>query len=82
MPWYFFHIRETDATSRDDEGRELPDDATARRQAAEAARELAAQAVLEGELINGQCIEVTDGAGKLVTTAMFRDAVLLSSRQR
>jgi uncharacterized protein DUF6894 len=78
MPRYFFHIRETDATSKDEEGRELPDDATACRHAAEAARELAAQAVLEGELINGQYIEVTNRAGKLVTTAMFRDAVRLA----
>jgi hypothetical protein len=82
VPRYFFHIRETDVTSNDEEGRELPDDATARRQAIEAARELAAQAVLEGELIVGQCIEVTDSAGKLVTTAMLRDAVRMASRQR
>ena len=77
MPRYFFHIKEVDATSKDEEGRELPDDDTARRHAADAARELAAQAVLDGELINGQCIEVTDRAGKLVTTVMLREAVRL-----
>jgi hypothetical protein len=82
MPRYFFHLREADATSKDEEGRELPDEATARRQAAEAARELAAQAVLEGEVINRQCVEVIDGSGKHVTTAMLRDAVRLAPQQR
>lgn len=76
MPRYYFHLC-NDATSRDDEGKVLPDRSAARRQALSYARDMAAVMVREGHLNLAHRIEVTDQDGALVVTMPFRDAVHL-----
>lgn len=74
VPRFFFHLY-NDVTSRDDEGKELPDRSAARRQALAYARDMAAVTVREGHLNLEHRIEVTDQDGELVVALPFRDAV-------
>ena len=74
MPRYFFHLYD-DVVSRDEEGLELPDQASAARKAIASARHMACQEVLEGHLNLNHRIEIENEAGEVVLTVRFEDAV-------
>jgi uncharacterized protein DUF6894 len=60
MPRYFFHLPNSGA--RDDEGQDLPDDAVARQEAIDVARELSREQFVSG----GDRLVVTNAAGKVI----------------
>lgn len=74
MPRFYFHLF-NDVTSRDEEGKDLPDPSAAHQQALIYARDMAAVAVREGYLDLSHRIEVTDQSGDLVLDLPFRNAV-------
>lgn len=74
MPRFFFHLY-NDVTSRDEEGKDLPDQSAAHHQALAYARDMAAVTVREGYLTLSHRIEVTDHEGGLVLELPFRNAV-------
>jgi len=77
MPRYYFNIVDDKKTIRDLEGTELPSVGLARDEAIEAARELLADKVLKGELIDGQEFEIFDSSGNKLLTVPFKDALKL-----
>ena len=77
MPRYFFHIRSDDNFVKDAEGVDLPGDVEAREEAADAAREILAERVRKGEVVDGHTFEVHDDAGTKVFTFPFRDVLRL-----
>jgi hypothetical protein len=78
MARYFFLVKEYDGTTTpDEEGMELPDDATAIDHAHEFARDLAADFVKDRQLIDRQRIEVTKH-GTHVTFVYLRHEVRIA----
>jgi Domain of unknown function (DUF6894) len=76
MPRFYFHLF-NDEPSRDEEGKELPDQSSAHELALGYARDMAAEDVREGYLNLDHCIEVTDHAGDTVLSLPFREAVAI-----
>ena len=74
MRRFYFHLF-NDITVRDPEGIELPNEAVAMQQAANNAREMAAESVRDGRLVLDHRIEVTDDRGECVGIVHFRDVV-------
>jgi hypothetical protein len=72
MPRYFFHVRDRDRLTSDEAGLELPDPASARAEAEAGARDMLEDALLAGEDISNQVIEVFDGVGNLVERVELR----------
>ena len=75
MSVLFFHLVDGVDTMLDPEGVELPDAATARSRALEAAYSILAAEIAEGVLDLDKCMEVMDGEGALVHRVRFRDIV-------
>jgi Domain of unknown function (DUF6894) len=80
MARYFFHQHEHGFDALDEEGALFADDDAAIAGATNAARELAAGAVQEGRLIDGEHLEVVDQIGRLVSTLYWRDVIRLRGR--
>lgn len=76
MPRYFFHRRSDDFVE-DTEGVDLPGEVEAREEAVDAAREILAERVRRGEVVDGHAFEVHDEAGTKVFTFPFRDVLRL-----
>lgn len=74
MPRFFFHVHDDD-DAFDEEGRELPDFATARAEAIRSARALARDEVSRGRLNLSHRIEVADECGVAVAIVTFGDAI-------
>jgi len=74
MARYFFHLH-NDLETRDEEGIELPDLATARAVAAREARAIAADNVSNGHLVLSHSIEVCDERGSVVCRLRFGDVI-------
>ena len=74
MGRYFFHLF-NDLDAPDLEGRELPDDATARDVAIWEAREMIAATVRKGGLNLSHRIDVADKYGRLLFTVRYGDAI-------
>jgi hypothetical protein len=71
---YFFHVY-SDTVALDDEGQELPSLSMAKEAAARAAREFAADAIIErGQLSLRHRIEVEDEGGRPLFTLPFSAA--------
>lgn len=81
MPRYYMHICDGTGFVEDEEGVELLDDATARRKATEAARDVMANDLRAGELDFSSFIEVENENRQLLFTVQFTDAVKLTRRQ-
>jgi hypothetical protein len=79
MPRYFFNLRNA-PDAMDDEGRELPDLATAQKVALEAAREIAGADIKYGRLNLDHAIDVTDAQGAALFTIAFREAFDIEGR--
>lgn len=77
MPRYFLHIRDGEQMIRDDEGVELPSVVSAKGEAEDAARELLADKVRAGEIIDGQEFEICDAWGNRMLTVPFKSVLKL-----
>jgi hypothetical protein len=69
------HISNGHGFAEDDEGRDLPDDETARAEAVKGARDLMASELREGQLDLSSFIEVEDETHTLLFTVTFAEAV-------
>jgi hypothetical protein len=72
MPKYVFHIREDGVLDRDEDGIDLPNADVAYKEAINAAREMLAEKVLKGDVIDGQRFELTTEDGILLCEVPFR----------
>ena len=77
MTKFYFNVRDGDNIATDEEGSEMPDIYYAENEAIQAAREIMAEKVLNGEFINGQSFEISDENGTVVATVPFRAALRL-----
>lgn len=77
MPRFYLHIRDGGRLIADPDGSDLPDLDAARAEALASAREILAEKVKVGGVLNGQRIEITDAAGAVLATVPFRDAMRL-----
>lgn len=75
MSRYFFHMHIGDGYVSDDDGIDLPDLESVRREAVAAAREMVAAAVLLGRLPLHECFEITDEQGNLLLSLPFSSVV-------
>ena len=77
MPRYFFHIVGDGGLVEDLEGVELSGEKEARDEAISAAREIIAESVRKGELIDGHRFEVFDENGTKLFSLPFRNVLRL-----
>lgn len=77
MPRYYFDIKSNEDFVEDPEGVELKGDGEAREEAIDAAREILAERVRKGEVIDGHVFDVRDDDGTKVFTLPFRDVLRL-----
>jgi hypothetical protein len=77
MPRFFFHARDGDQRLDDPEGVDLPDLDAARAEAAVGAREIAAGRIRQGQMLDGQSLEICDEAGRTLATIPLADAARL-----
>ena len=68
MPRYFFHVREVVPLVEDEEGTECADDAQAREEAIEGARDVMAEYVRKGLDVSCWSFEIEDEQGRPVMT--------------
>lgn len=72
MARYYFHIREGDQTIEDHEGLDLPDIAAVQEEVIQAAREIVAELIVQGQPIDEKRFEVVDENGDIVAVFPFR----------
>jgi hypothetical protein len=72
-----FHIRDGDQLYADEEGRWLPDIAAARAEARQSARDILADLLSDGRMLDGQLIEIADGDGRVIEKVPLRTVVRL-----
>ena len=77
MTRYFFHIEDGDSTIADEDGVDLRDDDAAREEAILAVRDLVAEALRQGKILNGRAMRVTDAGGRDVAHVAFREVIRL-----
>lgn len=77
MPKYYFHIRDGQDLALDPEGAEFETLEAARKEAANSARELLAQRLLRGDVIDGQAFELTTEDGDIADIFRFKDVMRL-----
>ena len=77
MPRYFFHVDDASGTVADQEGVDLRDDDVAREEAVLAVRDLVAEALRRGKVLNGRVMRVTDSANREIARVAFRDVIRL-----
>jgi hypothetical protein len=75
MPRYYFHIRNVDDVALDEEGTDLPDLTTARRQALASARELLANAIKEGKEPISESVVIADANGQELMSVPLTQAL-------
>jgi hypothetical protein len=75
---YFMHFSDGMDFVEDEEGRELPDDASARKEAIAAARDVMAGDLRDGKLDLGSFIEVENGGHELLFKITFADCVAVN----
>lgn len=78
MPRYFFHVRDSDGLSEDNEGAILPGDEQARLEALKAAREMLAEKIIRDEVLDGTQFEVVRYDGSLIAKVPLRSVMRLS----
>jgi len=66
MPRYYFHVREADTLSIDLEGAILQGDARAVEEAVQAAREMLAEHILTGDIVDNSSFEIVRDDGQLI----------------
>jgi hypothetical protein len=70
MPHYFFHIRNGQLSTQDDEGGEFDNFAAAEREAVMSVRDLVVESVKCGDPVTGWKIEITDEDGKILGSVL------------
>ena len=76
MPHYYFHVHNGLGVIEDEEGRDLPDRATAHKEALKSIRSILSEDVLAGCLdLQGRIDVVEDGGSKPALTVPFDEAV-------
>ena len=78
MPRFYLHIRDGNSLIEDPDGSDLPDLAAAQDEAIISAREILAERLKHGEILNGQCFEIVDENGELRAVVPLKDAMRLS----
>jgi hypothetical protein len=76
MTRYYFHIRDADGMSRDNEGTELPNLEAARREARASGRDLIADAMKSRRLVAGQMLDIADEQGVVIETLTVSDLIV------
>jgi hypothetical protein len=77
MTRYYFHIRKNDVVEKDPEGIDFPSADHAHQEAILAAREMLAELVLAGEVVDGQRFEICTEDGTIVREVSFKSAMKL-----
>jgi hypothetical protein len=78
MPIYFIHVHQAGRRAKDKEGKCFPDLRAAEQEAIKAAREMAAQKVRAGKILDlSSRLEIVDAGGKLVSVVTFKAAIPL-----
>lgn len=75
MTKFFFHTRNGNDYTEDQEGTDLPDLDSARHEAILAAREMMAEMLIEGKIVNGKVFEIADERGTIVAVVPFKSAM-------
>ena len=75
MPRFFFHLRECEELIADEVGADFASVEEARRHAEEAARDIVAEKVKTGEVIDGEAIEVALRTGEKVAEVSLRSLI-------
>lgn len=74
MPRFFFHIRNGNGLTLDEEGRQLPDARAAREEALRDIRSIIADEALHGRLDLRGALEVAEGASEALFSVPFAEA--------
>jgi hypothetical protein len=74
---YFLHLRDGEHLIRDLEGRDLPDLAAARTEAIQGARDILAEMLRAGEVLDGQSIAIADADDNVLDVVTFKSLVKL-----
>lgn len=77
MPRYYLHIRDGADLTKDREGVELPSVVSAKGEAEHAAREILAEKVRAGDIVDGQQFEIHDAWGNRMLTVPFKSVLKL-----
>ncbi len=72
---YYFHVRRHSELQKDPEGAEFETLEDACNEALCAAREILAERMIRGEVIDGEVFELTNEAGEIIRTIPFRETV-------
>jgi len=72
---YYFHVRTRDGLALDPEGAEFETLEAAYDEAFQAAREILADRLLRGEIIDGEVFEITMENGVVAATVPFREVL-------
>jgi hypothetical protein len=75
MPKLHLHVRGNDFLAEDWEGAEYDSLDEARAEAIRGARQIMAERLMRGEVLDGSMIEIVDAAGKVVIQVPFKDAL-------
>lgn len=77
LPRFYFHVRSKDGLHEDQQGVDLPSLRLAHHEAIEAAREILAEKILKGDVVDGDRFEIADADGKVLLKVPFRYALNL-----
>jgi len=77
MPVFYFHIRNGQELVLDREGVQMPGLEAALEEAKSAAREILAERIRHGDVVDGHEFEVHDAAGAKLFTLPFRSVIRL-----
>jgi hypothetical protein len=76
MPKYFIHVRQRGRLAKDKEGKCYPSLKAAQREAVRAVREMAAQTVSAGKVLDlSSRLEIVDAEGALLSVVTFKTAI-------
>jgi uncharacterized protein DUF6894 len=76
MPIYFIHIYQRGRLAEDKDGKHFPNLKAAELEAIQAAREMGAQIVRAGKVLDlASRLEIVDANGRLASVVTFRDAI-------
>lgn len=76
MPVFYFSLRYAGKLIEDKEGSVLPDLASACAEARASARDLAVQLIRAEQAVDGQRIEISDAAGRVLACVLLKEAAI------
>lgn len=75
MPVFYFHVRNGESIEEDPEGIDLPTIEKAEEEAILGAREILAERLLSGDIIDGQSFLITSEDGRVVREVPFKSVL-------